>query len=64
MRPWQWRLFPSGMQLGIASQAGKPGAVKGGTVMNINWRRDLDTVFNEANAGGKHVLLDFTAAPM
>jgi hypothetical protein len=32
--------------------------------MAINWRRDLDAVLSEAKEKGRHVLLDFSAAPM
>lgn len=31
--------------------------------MAIAWRRDVDAVLSEAKAQGRHVLLDFTAAP-
>jgi hypothetical protein len=31
--------------------------------MAIAWRRDVDEVFSEAKAQGRHVLLDFSAAP-
>jgi len=31
--------------------------------MAIAWRRDVDAVLSEANAKGRHVLLDFSAAP-
>ena len=32
--------------------------------MAITWRRDVDTVLSEAKAQGRHLLLDFSAAPM
>ena len=32
--------------------------------MPIAWRRDIDAVLAEANTRGRHVLLDFSAAPM
>ena len=28
-----------------------------------SWRRDVEAVLSEAQARGKHVLLDFSAAP-
>jgi len=31
--------------------------------MEISWRRDVEAVLSEAQARGKHVLLDFSAAP-
>ena len=31
--------------------------------MAIAWRRDIDTVLSEAKALGRHILLDFSAAP-
>lgn len=31
--------------------------------MEIQWRRDLDTVLEEAKAQPRPVLLDFSAAP-
>jgi len=30
----------------------------------ISWRRDTDKVLSEAKAQGRHVLIDFTAAPL
>ena len=38
------------------------GAVPEAT-MAIAWRRDVDAVLSEAKAQGRHVLLDFSAAP-
>lgn len=32
--------------------------------MAITWRRDVDKVLEEARDRGRHVLLDFSAAPM
>jgi hypothetical protein len=32
--------------------------------MAIAWRRDPDAVLSEAKAKGRHVLFDFSAAPM
>jgi hypothetical protein len=32
--------------------------------MAIVWRTDLDKAFDEARAKGRHLLLDFSAAPM
>ena len=32
--------------------------------MAIQWRRDPDKALLDAKAQGKHVLFDFTAAPM
>lgn len=32
--------------------------------MTIQWRHDLDRTLTEAEAAGKAVLLDFSAAPM
>jgi len=38
--------------------------VRGGeATMEISWRRDVEAVLSEAQARGKHVLLDFSAAP-
>jgi len=31
--------------------------------MEIAWRRDIEAVLSEAKAQGRHVLLDFSAAP-
>ena len=31
--------------------------------MAIAWRRDIDAVLSEAKGQGRHVLLDFSAAP-
>jgi hypothetical protein len=31
---------------------------------SINWRRDVDAALREAQAAGRRVLLDFSAAPM
>ena len=30
----------------------------------IRWRHDPDAAFSDAGAQGRHVLLDFSAAPM
>jgi hypothetical protein len=32
--------------------------------MEINWRKDIDKALDEARATGRHLLLDFSAAPM
>ena len=32
--------------------------------MKINWRHDVDQALNDARAQKKHLLLDFSAAPM
>jgi hypothetical protein len=32
--------------------------------MEINWRRDVDRVLEDAKAKGRPILLDFSAAPM
>jgi hypothetical protein len=32
--------------------------------MEIHWRRDIDKALDEARATGRHLLLDFSAAPM
>jgi len=32
--------------------------------MEISWRRDVEAVLSEAQTRGKHVLLDFSAAPV
>lgn len=32
--------------------------------MEIAWRRDVDAALEEARAQGRHLLLDFSAAPM
>jgi hypothetical protein len=32
--------------------------------MQINWRRDVDQALKDAQASGRHLLLDFSAAPM
>ena len=32
--------------------------------MPIQWMRDVDAALREARAEGKHLLLDFNAAPM
>ena len=32
--------------------------------MDIQWTEDADAALSRATAGGKPVLLDFTAAPM
>ena len=32
--------------------------------MKVEWRRDVDAALAEAKAQGRHVLLDFSAAPM
>ena len=32
--------------------------------MAIAWRRDLEPVLSEAKGKGRHVLFDFSAAPM
>ena len=32
--------------------------------MDINWRRDVDAALADAQARGRHLLLDFSAAPM
>lgn len=32
--------------------------------MTISFRRDIDAVLSEAKAAQRHVLLDFSAAPM
>jgi hypothetical protein len=32
--------------------------------MPITWRKDVDTALAEAKAQGRHLLLDFSAAPM
>jgi hypothetical protein len=34
------------------------------TVSSIEWRRDIDRVLDDAKAQHRHVLLDFSAAPM
>lgn len=37
---------------------------KGDTLMEIQWRKDIDAALREAKEGGKPILLDFSAAPM
>ena len=32
--------------------------------MAITWRKDVDKALEEARASGRHLLLDFSAAPM
>jgi len=32
--------------------------------MQINWRMDVDQALKDAHASGRHLLLDFSAAPM
>jgi hypothetical protein len=32
--------------------------------MPITWRKDVDKALNEARSEGRHLLLDFSAAPM
>jgi hypothetical protein len=32
--------------------------------MSISWRKDVDATLAEAQAQDRHVLLDFSAAPM
>jgi hypothetical protein len=32
--------------------------------MAITWRKDVDTALEQARAQGRHLLLDFSAAPM
>ena len=32
--------------------------------MEITWRKDIDKALNEARTKGRHMLLDFSAAPM
>jgi hypothetical protein len=32
--------------------------------MEIRWRRDIDKALDEARATGRHLLLDFSAAPL
>jgi hypothetical protein len=32
--------------------------------MQIAWRRDVEAALDEAKARGRHLLLDFSAAPM
>jgi hypothetical protein len=32
--------------------------------MEINWRRDVDQVLEDAKPKGRPILLDFSAAPM
>jgi hypothetical protein len=32
--------------------------------MPINWRKDVDKALEDARASGRHLLLDFSAAPM
>jgi hypothetical protein len=36
----------------------------GGKPMVVAWRKDIDAALNDARAQKKHVLLDFSAAPM
>jgi hypothetical protein len=36
----------------------------GGDVMKINWRKDVDKALEDARASARHLLLDFSAAPM
>jgi hypothetical protein len=35
-----------------------------GGAMAIQWRKDVDAALAEAKTAGRHVLLDFSAAPM
>jgi hypothetical protein len=32
--------------------------------MQINWRKDIDQALKDAQSQNRHVLLDFSAAPM
>lgn len=32
--------------------------------MNITWRNDIDEALKQASAQNRHLLLDFSAAPM
>jgi hypothetical protein len=32
--------------------------------MGISWRKDIDSAFEEARTKQRHLLLDFSAAPM
>jgi hypothetical protein len=32
--------------------------------MEIRWRKDIDKAMDDARAAGRHLLLDFSAAPM
>ena len=32
--------------------------------MNITWRKDIDEALGQARAENRHLLLDFSAAPM
>jgi hypothetical protein len=32
--------------------------------MAITWRKDIDKALDDARAKGRHLLLDFSAAPM
>ena len=32
--------------------------------MQINWRKDIDGALDEARRTNRHLLLDFSAAPM
>ena len=32
--------------------------------MAVTWRKDIDPALNDARAQKKHILLDFSAAPM
>jgi hypothetical protein len=33
-------------------------------MMNIPWRKDIDEALKQARAQNRHLLLDFSAAPM
>jgi len=35
-----------------------------GGAMQINWRKDIDQALKDAQSQNRHVLLDFSAAPM
>jgi hypothetical protein len=39
------------------------GNIAAEATMEISWRRDVDAVLSQAQAKGRHVLLDFSAAP-
>jgi hypothetical protein len=38
--------------------------LKGEATMGIAWRTDIEKALDDARAQGRHLLLDFSAAPM
>ena len=48
----------------MGSGARAPASATERLVMTVQWKKDVDAALAEARSSGRHLLLDFNAAPL